>query len=253
MEWKLLDTVEKEKEEKVREILVENKGIDVNWKDSLGWTALHTACNYGHDKIVALLLAHPDIDVNPKAKYGSTPFLFTCSNGKTACALLMLKDERVDINQYEEEGYSPLSFAAFYGHLEIIKWWIASGREIDLGEPGNSSNDAIGAAKEKEKMQVVLLLERFRDNPGEIRRKVRRELGWFGEEAKIFALVVFLCDGLLEIREETPTGAAKFFRITQRLPMDLQIILCHCVVGSAKINILGEQRELAFKNLAKEL
>ena len=125
---------------------------------------------------------------------------------------------------------------------------------MDLGQPGNEKNDAIGVAKKRGKTEVVSLLERFRDHPEETRHEVRVELGCFDEmAAEIFALVVFLCDGLLEIKEENMTGAARFFRMAKRLPMELQMVLCHRVVGSAGENIPGEQRELAFKELARKL
>ena len=67
---------------------------------------------------------------------------------------------------------------------------------MDLGQPGNEKNDAIGVAKKKGKTEVVSLLERFKANPDQTRSEIRKELGWFGEAAEIFALVVFLCDGL---------------------------------------------------------
>ena len=124
---------------------------------------------------------------------------------------------------------------------------------MDLGEPGNRSNDAIGGAKEGGRPVVASLLERFRDHPEETRYEVRVELSWFGEEAEIFALVVFLCDGLLEIREGNTTGAARFLKMAKKLPMELQIVLCHRVVGSMRMSISGEQRELAFKQLARKL
>ena len=74
---------------------------------------------------------------------------------------------------------------------------------MDLGQPGNENNDAIGVAKKKGKTEVVSLLERFRDHPAETRYEVRVELGWVDEmAAELFAMVVFLCDGLLEIKRQ---------------------------------------------------
>ena len=151
------------------------------------------------------------------------------------------------------DGYTPLYYAAYYGHLEVIKWWIASGREMDLGQPGNEKNDAIGGAKKRGKTEVVSLLERFKGNPDQTRSEIRKELRWFGEEAEFFALVIFLSDGLLEIKAETRSEAARFFRMARELPMELQMVLCHRVVGSMRMNIPGEQRELAFKQLARQL
>lgn len=74
-------------------------------------------------------------------------------------------------------------WAALGGHLELIKWWIASGREMDLGKPGNQKSDAIGAARDEEHQEVVALLEGFRDHPDETRLAVRSELNWYDEEA----------------------------------------------------------------------
>ena len=142
------------------------KDISVNWNGSTwGYTALHWACARGHDKIATMLLAHPSVDVNQKNKNGCTPFLYACSNGKTTCVQLLLKDARVKVNERNNIGSTPLLWAAHYGHLEVIKCWIASGREMDLGEPGNENNDAIGVATKQGRTDVVSLLERFKANP----------------------------------------------------------------------------------------
>ena len=99
---------------------------------------------------------------------------------------------------------------------------------------------------------MVSLLERFRDNPEETRDEMRMELGWFDEAAEMFALVVFLCDGLLEIKEKNRTGG-RFFKIAEQLPMELQMVLCHRVVGSMDDNISQEASEAAFRALARQL
>ena len=59
----------------------------------------------------------------------------------------MLKDSRVKVNEPNKSGCTPLWRAANYGFLDIIKWWIASGREMDLGKPEDiGKRDAIGVA-----------------------------------------------------------------------------------------------------------
>jgi ankyrin repeat protein len=78
MEQKLWDAAENGREEEARNILSENKDINVNWANSSGYAALHGASRKGFDKIVALLLAHPDIDVNVQTNKGSSPFLLAC-------------------------------------------------------------------------------------------------------------------------------------------------------------------------------
>jgi len=168
----------------------------------------------------------------------------------------MLKDSRVIVNEPAIDGHTPLWWAATWGNLDAIKWWIASGREMDLGEPGDvDKTDAIGAAMKYDNTEVGTLLERFKENPMEIRHTLRVELTWYDEAAaEMFALVVFVSDGLLQVKDTTtPPPEARSFDITRQLPLELQMVLCHRVVGSAKDIIPGKESEVAFKWLAKSL
>jgi len=191
-EW-LSEKIYEGKVEEVKEILRDHRTIDVNRRDTSPFsrTYLYQACLDGQDSVVALLLAHPDIDVNLKTQ-GSTPFLGACAYGGTASVRLLLRDSRVEVNEADFDGYTPLWYAAYYGYFDLIQWWIASGRDINLGEPRNVFTDAVGIARDKEKAGVVALLERFKENPEETRHAVRLELGCRDEvAAEIFALVVF--------------------------------------------------------------
>jgi hypothetical protein len=102
---------------------------------------------------------------------------------------------------------------------------------------------------------VASLLERFKANPRETRRKPRVELGCCDEvAAEVYALMVFLCDGLLECKTKQIKGIkakrTRFFEIACQLPIELQMILCYRVVDSMKDAIPGEMREAAFKDQA---
>ena len=166
----------------------------------------------------------------------------------------MLKDSRVKMNEPANEGRIPLRSAAFYGYLDVIKWWIASGREIDLGKPEELRTDAIGVAKRYDKTEVVTLLERIKSDPARTRHAMRVEVGWYDEAAaEMFALVVFVSDGLLQVNDTTTTPAARFFAIARRLPLELQMLLCFRLVGSGKEIIRGKGSEVAFKELARKL
>jgi len=223
--------------------------------DRDGWTLLHYACcEDSRSPVIPLLLAHPGIDVNVKDTFGDTPFLYACS-GSPSCVLEMLKDSRVKVNERDNRGPTPLWWAAGYGHLDIIKWWIASGREMNLGEPGDvDKTDAIAVAKRRGKTEVVNLLERFKENPEETRHAIRVEIGWYDDTAaEMFALVVFVSDGLLQINDTTPSPAARYFSIARRLPLELQMVLSHRQAGSRKEIIPGKDSEVAFKSLAQSV
>ena len=83
---------------------------------------------------------------------------------------------------------------------------------------------------------------------------MRVELGFLDDlAAEMFALVVFVSDGLLQINDTTPSPAARFFSIATQLPLELQMVLCYHVVGETKEIISGKDSEVAFKELARRL
>jgi len=177
------------KVEEVKSILRKNPSLNVNWKNEErnACTALFIACGSGHVSVVSILLAHPDIDPNLKERDGNTPLLIACLSGRTSCARLLLQDQRVMVNEPDNDGYSPLFWAAYLGHQDVIKWWIGSGREMNLGTPGNDKTDAMGAAKREEKTEVVSLLERFKSDASKTRNEVRLELGINGQHYSYYS------------------------------------------------------------------
>jgi len=243
---------------KLGELMKRAPSFNVNAsKDAYGWALLHYAC-VGNERtpVIPLLLTHPDIDVNLKTLFGCTPYYYAAARGHTSCVREMLTDSRVKVNERDKNGETPLRWAAYYGHLDVIQWWIASGKDVDLGTPGDvDKTDAVGAAKKKGKTEVVTLLERFKENPDETRHMMRVELGWYSSTAaQMFALMVFVSDGLLQINDTTtPSPAARFFNIVKQLPLELQMVLCFRQVGSAKEIISGKDGEVAFKELARRL
>lgn len=208
-------------------------------------TTLEIACRRNYSEIVALLLARPDIDVNQLNKYDSRPLITACNMGNTSCVRLLLEDSRLEI-----EGI-PCYGAIVDGHLETIKWYIASGRQLDLGE--------ILEYKRLRPLdhQMSSLLRRFKDHPDNTRYRVRLELGCLDKlSADIFALVIFLCDDLLRLKNKDVSPlirheTVRFLSIMKELPMELQMIICHRAVGSAGTNIASKTAEFGFRQLAK--
>ena len=176
----MLAAVESGDAKKLAELIRQDPGFKVNMdQDEFGDTLLHYAC--GGDSrfaVIPLLLAHPDIDVNLKDKSGYTPFNYAC-DGRPSCVREMLKDSRVKVNGSTIFGTTPLYRAADSGYLDIIKYRIASGREMDLGKPGDVKTDAIGVAKKRGRTEVVALLERFQSDAAKTRHAVRLEVGWY--------------------------------------------------------------------------
>ena len=242
----------------VSSLLKEHPSINVSWTDYYHRTSLHIASNNGRFEVVKLLLAHPAINVNMKIG-GHTPFSLGCLRVQVSIVEVLLKDPRVDITLGDRNDCSPLWYASRDGILEVIERLIASGR--DLGDVRNKTGKnfdskeytALEIAREENRTEAAALLQRFITNPAQTRHEIRAKLGMLDElAAEVFALTVFLCDGLLQLKPASHPAAAatRFFVMTKRLSMELQMILCHSAVGSRKQNILRKDSEAAFKSLA---
>ena len=199
----------------------------MNATDEEGRTALHYACQDYHSDTVRLLR-------------------------------LLLRDPRVDTTLADVNNRTPLWNVCLTGRKEGVEWLVASGKDLgDLTDVRKDfCDDNAVRARQAEYQSVVMLVKRFLANPAQTRQKLRVTLGVLDElAAGLFSIIVFLCDGLLQL---TPALAAdpatsRFFNITRRLPMELQMIVCHQVYDSAKESVLSKDSEAAFKSLAKTL
>ena len=269
MEARLIEAAKNCDVEELETLLRLYPDLDVNWKDTrhrFHKAALHHATYLGHVETVKALLAHPRINVNVLNKSGYTSFADACNLGRVPVVKVLLKDPRVDVTLADKCGHIPLWYASFNGHHEVIEWLIASGRY--LGDFKNLKGPWYGIdyttieiARKMNQTEAVSLLERFIADPTLTRHELRVKLGMLDEvAAELFALTVFLCDDLLQLSPaplSTPNPAAsaatRFFVIAKRLPMELQMILCHHTAGSKKQNILRKDSETAFKSLARTL
>jgi len=233
------------------EILRENESINVNWKNPTEFdeTALYTACYYDNAEIVALLLAHPNIDVNLKNTFGQTAFFNALVLGRVESVKLLLEDSRVDINERANCGSTPIHKAMCDNRMEAVEWLLASDRNVDLDSihiqyKGYSLED----------FAIAPLLFQYLRDPQKMKHKLRLKLGLFPTMASdFFSLIVFLCDGLLAVKEENFSNHVRFFKIAQQLPIELQMMLCYRMVGCDRTNIPSECSELQFRKLAKTL
>ena len=257
--------------EEVQTLLQAHLNVNVNWahEDNHGWTALHLAASKGDTELVKRLLAHAAINVNGQDPFGHTPLSFSCSSGRISVVQVLLEDPRVDVVLPNDDNCTPLWLASYKGHERVIEWLIASGRDLgDLSRKGRAWEDgqkytALEIAQQYMWTVTVTLLERFMANPERTQYEVRVKLGVLDEvAAEVFALTVFVCDDLLQLKpaltslaspSPTTVSALRFFSMTMKLPMELQMILCHRVLGSAKQNILHKNSEPAFKALARIL
>ena len=267
MEKKLWEATASNRVCDMRALLQANPSINVNSgiRRLSGDTALHLACFLGHLEVIQFLLTHPDINVNQQTEDSCTQLYYACIDGRAEAVRILLEDPRVDINLSDNDGWTPLWRLARAGHLRALQWLIAlRGHQLDLERKGR---DVLGDGKKytafeiarlEKRAEVTLLLKKFKDDRLRVCHEVRVVLGVQDAlAAELFAITIFLCDDYLRIKKPVEgasfsnQAAIRFFSITVRLPMELQMVVCHRVCDSAKESILSKDSEVAFKSLGR--
>jgi len=158
------DAVYKGDFEKVKEFV--KNGVDVNSKDpqQLGSTALHLASQYGHLEIVEYLVDNgADTSEMTIVDYVNCGWL---PKVKEAIESGTNPNQRVQ-RPYDdgrgtiEEANTLLINAVEYGHLEIVKYLLKRGADVNL--KGFSFNDgsqtALYQARERNHTEIIKLLQ----------------------------------------------------------------------------------------------
>jgi ankyrin repeat protein len=99
----------------VRKVL--DEGVDVNWKDHSGWSALMLATCINHVEVVKLLLDKA-AEVNIQNNSGWTVLMMASSNGKIECVRLLL-ERGADMSIKDRNGKTAKNWAN--GRVDIVQ------------------------------------------------------------------------------------------------------------------------------------
>jgi len=110
------------------ELLVE-AGVDINYQDENGETALHHTARLGHVECLKALLTgtdsqQPDVELAEKT-YGWTPLFVAAVEGKKEAAEVLIDLGRSDVDKVDFSGWSAPEHADLRGHLALAKMLIA--------------------------------------------------------------------------------------------------------------------------------
>ena len=109
---------------KVAEVLIQAKGINVNFLNSANESALMYAALKGQLALAKLLISK-DADVN---KTGWTPLHYAATNGHVDVIQLLL-DNHAFVDAASPNGSTPLMLAAQYGTPQAVKLLLDEGAE----------------------------------------------------------------------------------------------------------------------------
>lgn len=114
-------------------LLVE-AGVDINYQDENGETALHHAARLGHVQCVKTLLEGSDTqqtDVELAEKtYGWTPLFVAAVEGKTDVVEVLLEVGGCEVDKVDFSGWTATEHAALRGHLDISRILVASNANV---------------------------------------------------------------------------------------------------------------------------
>jgi glycerophosphodiester phosphodiesterase len=98
-------------------------GVDINYRDEQGETALHVAARFGHENCAKALLEgsvihKADVDV-PEKTYGWTPLFIACVDGHLPMVELLVA-AGADLERCDLSGWTAKEHAALRGHMDIV-------------------------------------------------------------------------------------------------------------------------------------
>ena len=132
-------------------------GVNVNYSNSEGQTALILASESGQDEVVEILLS-AGANIHHQDKYGQTALMVSKANK----IFLLLLQPNADINIMKHEGLTQLMIASDVGHLAVVDSLLRLNNDPNVQTKSGWS--AIMFASSNGHLQVVeLLLEKNAD------------------------------------------------------------------------------------------
>eukprot|EP01132_Coremiostelium_polycephalum_P000283 gene283-370_t len=110
--------------------LLDQGGININYRDDRNQTLLYRAAYEGHTEIVALLLARGADPNNSQDITGNTPLHRATQEGHSATVRLLL-EKGAHPNAMDKNNRTPLHWAAAQGHLPITTLLLEQGATPD--------------------------------------------------------------------------------------------------------------------------
>jgi ankyrin repeat protein len=250
IEEEIFKTIERLEVEKAENLLQTHPDLDINWQNEnfSSYSMLHMACRLNLPTVVSRLLRYPGINVNLREEEGRTAFSASCKYGSLDAVKLLLLDNRVDMNIPINRGYPPLTSAIYWGHPEIVKHILASGREVDHAKK-SKNNFAHSFFDEDGLLEVFNLLDAYIKNPSATSKELRKKLNYADPNpVRVLLLVILFCDGYFTIDSSgRDPKMVQFFNLMQKLTYDAQMVVCNRLysnganfISSSRINqILG--------------
>lgn len=126
--------------------LLVNAGVDINYQDEQGETALHVAARFGHDDCARILLggsecqkANTELAENA---YSWTPLFIACVDGSLKVAQLLI-EYGADLEKPDSSGWTCKEHAALRGHIAIARLFAEATTPPDMSSNSGSEMSSL--------------------------------------------------------------------------------------------------------------
>ena len=132
-------------------------GVDINFMDANGRTALSYAAECGNTESLRVLMKY-DASPNVRDMEGRTPLLYAAKKGFEPIMRILIGTPSVNLSMQDRKGNSPLGFAAQRGLKTILQLLLDAGVDINAAN-GEWGTELQKASYEGDESAVKLLLE----------------------------------------------------------------------------------------------
>lgn len=187
-------------------LLVE-AGVDVNYQDEQGETALHVAARFGFEKCAKAILEgsdsqKPNLEL-AETTFGWTPLFIACVDGHLPIVELLIS-AGAEANKSDSSGWLPIEHAALRGHLDISER-LAQLKPLPTADEENSPPQRAANGENGSPPTTTTSLEERRSNA--ISKDSNRNpepVKTFGHRYLTKETMVLVSLGSMDIRKNTP-------------------------------------------------
>ncbi|PGH14096.1 hypothetical protein AJ79_03213 [Helicocarpus griseus UAMH5409] len=177
--------------------LLVDAGVDINYQDEQGETALHVAARFGHDACAKALLngSHDQKADTELAEntYSWTPLFIACVDGSLGVVELLI-EAGADLERPDSSGWTAKEHAALRGHMTIAR------RLAEATPPNEALSDS-----ESPSPQALSISPPIQSSLAERKSNVRAEpIKTFGHRYLTDESMVLVSLGTMDMRKATP-------------------------------------------------
>lgn len=212
--------------------LLVDAGVDINWQDDTGETALHVAARFGHEECAEILLAgtndqKADFELVEKT-YSWTPLHVACVDGHLSIVELLLR-AGAEINRYDASGWTAKEHAALRGHMAIAQRLAEAVQDVSATGSTTDSDDSVNPSRSSPPVvsSMDALRSQFPHTPVEKPEPVKS----FGHRYLTNESMILVSLGSMDMRKDVP--AVKLDRIPIAKAFSTQLDTALSVVVTA--------------------